>query len=58
MKRLLIMLISMLLIIPTLAQNTFVEPRESGRAYVLSTAGGTLQLAQFNQEFSGTIDID
>jgi hypothetical protein len=58
MKQLLILFIGLLLIIPTFAQNTFDEPRESGRAYVLSTASGALQLAQFNQDFGGTIDID
>jgi hypothetical protein len=59
MKRLILLLISLcLLVLPLQAQGTFDEPRESGRAYVLSTASGTVQLARFNQEFGGTIDID
>ncbi|MDQ7025280.1 MAG: hypothetical protein Q9P44_06945 [Anaerolineae bacterium] len=59
MKRFIILLISVfLLILPIIAQEDFDAPRESGRAYVLSTADGIVRIAQFNQDFSGTIDID
>ena len=58
MKRLILILGLGLFALPILAQGLFTEPRESGRAYVLSTATGTLQLAQFNVDFGGTIDID
>lgn len=57
-KHVLISMIILLLIVPVYAQGEFNAPRASTFAYMLAVEDGTVQLAQLNQSFSPTIDID